>query len=98
MPEAKRDTLVPAGWFEQWAGATWATDPEGPRRNPPALRAPNGSVADGREYWAAGKPFYDPAKITAPTLLVLGEWDQDTPPYMANALFPLLTAAPTNGW
>jgi hypothetical protein len=24
---------------------------------------------------------------------VLGEWDQDTPPYMANALFPLLTGA-----
>ena len=51
-------------------------------------------MADGREYWAAGRPFYDPAKITAPTLLVLGEWDQDTPPYMANALFPLLTASP----
>ena len=28
VPEAKRDTMVPAGWFEQWAGATWATDPE----------------------------------------------------------------------
>ena len=95
VPEAKRDTMVPAGWFEQWAEATWATDPEAPRHNPPALRAPNGSVADGREYWAAGKPFFDPAKITAPTLLVLGEWDQDTPPYMANALFPLLTAAAT---
>ena len=95
VPEAKRDTIVPAGWFEQWAEATWATDPEAARHNPPALRAPNGSVADGREYWAAGKPFYDPAKITAPTLLVLGEWDQDTPPYMANALFPLLTAAAT---
>jgi pimeloyl-ACP methyl ester carboxylesterase len=66
---------------------------EAARQTPPALRAPNGSVADGREYWAAGKPFYDPAKITAPTLLVLGEWDQDTPPYMANALFPLLTGA-----
>jgi pimeloyl-ACP methyl ester carboxylesterase len=93
VPEAKRDTVVPAGWFEQWAEATWATDPDAGRHAPPALRAPNGSVADGREYWGAGKPFYDPAKITAPTLLVLGEWDQDTPPYMANALFPLLTAA-----
>ena len=93
VPEGKREGLVPAGWFEQWAEATWATDPEAARQTPPALRAPNGSVADGREYWGAGKPFYDPAKITAPTLLVLGEWDQDTPPYMANALFPLLTGA-----
>ncbi len=94
VPEAHRATLVPPGWFEHWAGVTWATDPEGLRRNPPALRAPNGVVADGREYWAAGRPYYDPAKITAPTLLVLGEWDQDTPPYMAQTLFPLLTASP----
>lgn len=94
VPEAARANLVPPGWFEHWAGVTWATDPEGLRRNPPALRAPNGSVADGREFWAAGRPFYDPAKITAPALLVLGEWDQDTPPYMAQTLFPLLTASP----
>jgi pimeloyl-ACP methyl ester carboxylesterase len=93
VPEAARATLVPAGWFEHWAGVTWATDPEGQRRSPPALRAPNGSVADGREFWGAGRPFYDPAKITAPALLVLGEWDQDTPPYMAQTLFPLLTRA-----
>ncbi len=93
VPEAKRAGLVPAGWFEHWAGVTWATDPEGLRRNPQVLRAPNGSVADGREFWAAGRPFYDPAAIAAPTLLVLGEWDQDTPPYMAQTLFPLLTAS-----
>lgn len=92
VPEAKRGTIIPAGWFEQWADATWATDPEAGRHTPPAVRAPNGSIADSREYWAAGKPFYDPAKITAPTLLVVAEWDQDTPTYMANALFPLLTA------
>ena len=94
VPEAARGTLVPPGWFEHWAGVTWATDPEGLRRNPPALRVPNGTLADIGEHWAAGRPFYDPARITAPTLLVLGEWDQDTPPYMANALFPLLTASP----
>jgi pimeloyl-ACP methyl ester carboxylesterase len=94
VPEAARATLVPPGWFEHWAGVTWATDPEGLRRNPPALRAPNGLVADGREYWGAGRPFYDPARITAPALLVLAEWDQDTPPYMAQTLFPLLTASP----
>jgi pimeloyl-ACP methyl ester carboxylesterase len=94
VPEAKRATLIPPGWFEHWAGVTWATDPEGQRRNPPALRAPNGVMLDGREYWQAGKPFYDPAKITMPALLVVGEWDRDTPPALANALFPLLTASP----
>jgi pimeloyl-ACP methyl ester carboxylesterase len=94
VPADKAAALVPPGWFEHWAGLTWATDPDGQRRNPPALRAPNGSTADGREFWAAGKPWFDPAKITAPTLLVLGEWDQDTPPTMAQTLFPLLTASP----
>jgi pimeloyl-ACP methyl ester carboxylesterase len=94
VPADKAAGLIPPGWFEHWAGVTWATDPEGMRRNPSVIRAPNGSVADGREYWAAGKPFFDPARIAAPALLVLGEWDQDTPPYMAQALFPLLTASP----
>ncbi len=94
VPEGKRAGLIPPGWFEHWAGVTWATDPEGQRRNPPALRAPNGVLLDSREYWQAGKPYWDPAKVTAPTLLVVAEWDRDTPPAMANAIFPLLTNSP----
>ena len=30
----------------------------------------------------------------APTLLVVAEWDRDTPPSMATAIFPLLTNSP----
>lgn len=93
VPEAKRDALIPPGWFEMWAEATFATDPKGEGRT---LRAPNGVVQDGLDYWAATppQPYWDPARITVPTLLVLGEWDRDTPPYMAQAIFPLLTNAP----
>ncbi|MCK8783941.1 alpha/beta hydrolase [Roseomonas sp. NAR14] len=94
VPEEKKAALIPAGWFDYWANLTFATDPEGQRLRPPVLRAPNGVVLDGQEYWSAGRPFYDPAKITAPTLLVLAEWDRDTPLYMATTLFPLLTNAP----
>jgi pimeloyl-ACP methyl ester carboxylesterase len=94
VPEAKRAALIPPGWFEHWAGVTFASDPEGQRRNPPALRAPNGVLLDSREFWQSGKPLYDPSKITVPTLLVVAEWDRDTPPTMANTLFPLLTASP----
>ena len=94
VPEDKKATLIPAGWFDQWADATFASDPEGAKMNPPVLRAPNGVVQDGLDYFGAGKPYYDPAKITAPTLLVLGEWDRDTPPYMAQTLFPLLVNSP----
>ena len=94
VPEAARAALIPPGWFEHWAGVTWATDPEGMRRNPAALRAPNGVLADSAEYWQSGRPFWDPAKVTVPTLLVVAEWDRDTPPSMATTIFPLLTASP----
>lgn len=94
VPEDKKAALIPAGWFDAWADATFASDPEGAKQNPPVLRAPNGVLQDGAEFFGAGKPYYDPAKITVPTLLVLGEWDRDTPPYMAQTLFPLLVNAP----
>jgi pimeloyl-ACP methyl ester carboxylesterase len=90
VPEDKKAALVPAGWFDAWADATWATDPEGAKANPPVIRAPNGVVADSLDFFGAGKPYYDPAKITVPTLLVDAEWDRDAPPYMAQTLFPLL--------
>jgi alpha-beta hydrolase superfamily lysophospholipase len=53
-----------------------------------------GGIEDFKDYWAAGKADYDPAKITVPTLLVQAEWDRDLPPYMAQTLFPLLVNAP----
>jgi alpha-beta hydrolase superfamily lysophospholipase len=52
-------------------------------------------VQDTQEFWTSGKTMYDPAKISVPTLLVLGEWDRDTPPTMAQALFPLLVNSPS---
>jgi pimeloyl-ACP methyl ester carboxylesterase len=94
VPEDKKATLIPAGWFDAWADATFASDPDGAKMNPPVLRAPNGVVQDGLDFFGAGKPYYDPSKITVPTLLVLAEWDRDTPPYMAQTLFPLLVNSP----
>jgi pimeloyl-ACP methyl ester carboxylesterase len=94
VPEGKQAALIPPGWFEQWADATWATDAVGARQNPPVVRAPNGTVRDTQEFWTAGKAMYDPARITMPTLIAIGEWDKDTPPYMAQALFPLMVNAP----
>jgi len=94
VAENKKADLIPPGWFDTWANATWATDAEGGKMDPPVLRAPNGVVQDGVEFFGAGKPYYDPAKITAPTLLIHAEWDQDTPAYMAQTLFPLLVNSP----
>ncbi len=92
VPEDKLADLIPAGWFEAWAQTTWSTDPKA--RDSGELRAPNGVIQDVRNYWAAGKPYYDPANIRVPTLLIKAEWDQDTPAYMSQALFPLLKNAP----
>ncbi len=86
---------MPEAWFEAWAKATFASDPLGAKATPPYVRAPNGVVQDGRDYWSAGKPLYDPADIRVPTMLILAEWDADTPLYMAQSLFPkLVNAAP----
>ena len=87
VPEDKNATLIPAGWFEAWADATFATDPVGARQSPPVLRAPNGVIQDGREYWSAGKPLYDPGQIRVPTFLAHAEWDADLPSYMLYAYF-----------
>ncbi len=94
VPEHKKATLIPAGWFDQWADAAWADDAVGARESPPVIRAPNGVLADSAEYWSSDRPYYDPAKITVPTLLVGAEWDADLPPYMAQTLFPLLVNSP----
>ena len=91
IPAGKKP--MPDAWAQAWADATFASDPAGASANPRFLRAPNGVVIDGREYWAAGKPLYDPAAIRVPTLLIVAEWDADTPVQMAQALFPKLQNA-----
>ena len=107
LPEGmKHSDLMPEAWFNTWAEAAFASDPWGNQQNPKVLRAPTGSQADTRDYWSnggsnsgsnsgsGGKAQYDPAGIRVPTLLILAEWDADTPPYMAQALFPKLVNSP----
>jgi pimeloyl-ACP methyl ester carboxylesterase len=94
VPEAKKAQLIPAGWFETWAKATFASDPVGAAQSPPVVRAPNGVVQDIVEFWGAGKAQYDPSGIRVPTFLVHADWDADTPSYMLHAYFAKLTQAP----
>lgn len=93
VAQDKHEALLPRGWFEAWVAANLATDPWGSKQSPPVMRAPNGGLptVQSSSEWS---PPYDPAAIKVPTLLVKGEWDADTPSYMAQALFPLLVNAP----
>ena len=90
----KQAGLIPPGWFEAWAAATLASDPVGSKQTPPVLRAPNGVVDDGRKSLSSGVMAWRPEDIRVPVLLIKAEWDQDTPAYMAQNLFPKLINAP----
>ncbi|MFO1199885.1 MAG: alpha/beta fold hydrolase [Burkholderiaceae bacterium] len=93
IPKERVEEISPAAWFEQWWAANLATDPAGAARTPAVLRAPNGVIQDIAEFWAKGKSTYDPAQIRVPTLVILAEWDRDTPPYMAQEVFSRLVNA-----
>jgi pimeloyl-ACP methyl ester carboxylesterase len=98
VPESSRDGLIPDGWFDAWAAATLSEDPWSTGKAPDRLRATNGPIQDIRNYWAAGKPFYNPSDIDVPVLLVHGEWDYDVPIDLALAYFGELRSAPYRRW
>jgi pimeloyl-ACP methyl ester carboxylesterase len=95
-PESQRRALIPEGWFEAWAQATLASDPGADQ--PGLIRVPSGAVQDIREHWAVNRPFYDPADIRVPVLLIHAEWDADVTTDTIRDLFGRLTAAPYRRW
>lgn len=94
VPTEERDALVSEDWLRASEAALLASDPKADEVDPPAIRAPNGTLADSLATWCAGIVPYDAAAIRAPCLLVVGEWDRETPPTQARGLFEALTSAP----
>jgi pimeloyl-ACP methyl ester carboxylesterase len=94
IPPQRVEEISPAAWFETWWQASLATDPVGARQNPAVIRAPNGVLKDIADYWSAGKATWEPEMIRVPTLLIVAEWDQDAPPYMAQEIFAKLANTP----
>ncbi|SCB55824.1 Lysophospholipase, alpha-beta hydrolase superfamily [Bradyrhizobium shewense] len=94
IPDPKRQQIVPPAWSQTLFDTIWSSDPLGATADPPFIRVPSGAIKDWRDYWLAGKPFYDPAKILAPVLVAVAEWDSITPTYMAQTLFALLVNSP----
>ena len=94
VPPEKQKELLSDDWFDVWWEATLRPDPVGAGQNPPVVRAPNGLVEDLLKYLMSGKLNYDAANITAPTIVIVAEWDADAPPSMAQATFANLKNAP----
>ena len=83
--------------FEAWSAAALATDPVGSKQDPPVLRSPAGVFQDARNYWQAGRPYYDPARIKVPTLVMVAEWDELIPPRARKPFSTSSRAARTSG-
>jgi pimeloyl-ACP methyl ester carboxylesterase len=91
-PDERKHELMPD--FDAWSAVALATDPVGSKQNPPVLRSPAGGFQDQRNYWQAGKPFYEPNSINVPTLVIAAEWDGLNPPEGALAVFRRLPRGP----
>jgi pimeloyl-ACP methyl ester carboxylesterase len=96
VPEDKKAELLPEAWFEAWADAKCSSGQKGAGLG--QLMAPNGTVQDSREYWASGKPLYDPARVTVPVLIVHADLDRDCPIELSRAVFAELKSAPYRRW
>ncbi len=93
--------LIPRGQHGRWREARavrayWREqlryDPEGARRRVPAVRVPNGLMADHYDR-TKGKPFFDAAKVRSPALLIRAEHDLVAKDAEAQGLFRALTAS-----
>lgn len=86
VPDKERRELIGDQAINAFLAALEAAAPE-----QGALKVPNGAVADVLTHWAQGKPIWSPARISAPTLVIQGEWDVETPPDMGLSVFAALT-------
>ncbi|WP_205965301.1 alpha/beta hydrolase [Paraburkholderia flava] len=97
-PQWKRDTLIPTGGFEAWLESIVRSEPDAELRANQSVRAVNGPIQDIREFWSKSRPFYDPAEIEVPVLLIHGEWDVDVPVALAQDYFLHLTGTSDKRW
>lgn len=85
--------VLDARYFAIWGPGYLASDSTSSTRTPPAVAVPYGPEADVAEAWSGHLP-YDPARITAPVLIVRGEWDRVTRDDDAQWLYAALSHAP----
>ncbi|HEX6533596.1 MAG TPA: alpha/beta fold hydrolase [Gemmatimonadaceae bacterium] len=81
------------GDMDAWASRYMDTDSTSRSRAPASVKIPMGMIADLTDAESGTFP-YDPARITAPVLIVRGEWDTVTTDAGARWLFDALTRSP----
>lgn len=91
VPQGQRSEIVPGYWQDAMLAALKATD--GATAND--IKVPNGVMADYFTTWGAGKPAWNPSKVTQPTLVIQGEWDTETPPHMGLGVYSALSKTAT---
>lgn len=79
--------------FETWGKAWLQSDPLAKKLNAESVRFPNGYASDVEDM-LHNKPFYSPADIKVPTLVIRGEWDEYPSNTDAEKLFTSLENAP----
>lgn len=97
-PESQRDALIPVGTFDAWVANTLSYEPDQTLRTQTSFKSCNGPIQDIRQYWTANNPWYDPADIEVPVMLIHGEWDIDVPIDLAQAWFLRATGSPEKRW
>lgn len=90
VPEGQADLILPPASLALWETAVRASQPEAAGRRPERFRSPLGVMAD--PAWRGQAP-YEAGRITAPTLIIRGEWDELTPRGMSLDLFSQLQGA-----
>jgi pimeloyl-ACP methyl ester carboxylesterase len=73
VPQGEPGVLSEAD-FSAWSALYLKFDPTSRSRTPPSVKTPNGPLADITAAWS-GTLAYDPGRITAPVMIVRGEWD-----------------------
>jgi len=79
VPADRVEEIHPTEWFERWWQQNLQRDADGAQRTPPVVRAPSGVTHAGDDTWSKGIPAWAPEKVRASTLVVVGEWDRNTP-------------------
>lgn len=73
VPNGEAHVLAEPG-LPRWGPTYMTTDSTSRSRNPASVKIPNGPSADVADAWSGRLP-YDPSLITAPVLIVRGDWD-----------------------